>query len=303
MNIKIICHLMPWDIDYALLTFSQLKKSSYYLDSQDTIYIDTALNLSDYVIDWKESKLPKEFFIEKYKTLSQLLDWANHKPFIHEGDELYGHLDLQKSQIEPHIDYYIGLCPDMYFHEHLLFYLIESAKSIKDKYFVLTPQIYKMWDSTWDHLTHPQYQKIKHDDWNEGDVFDLINHTNTSSESTSLKEIRDFKWAGWFDLYSKDFIENLLPVMDEWKGYGPWDFFGMIACEKAREEGLDIKEYLLENQIIFEYSTGPLKDKHFATYYKDLLKLKDIPNQRQIFESKFGEYINKWYIQYKQKNL
>ena len=72
MNIKLIYHIMPWEIDYALLTFTQLKKSSYYLNSEDKIYIDTALNLSDYIIDWDNSKLPKEFFIEKYKTISKL---------------------------------------------------------------------------------------------------------------------------------------------------------------------------------------------------------------------------------------
>jgi hypothetical protein len=30
-NIKILYHMMPWEIDYALLTFKQLKKSKYYL--------------------------------------------------------------------------------------------------------------------------------------------------------------------------------------------------------------------------------------------------------------------------------
>ena len=130
MNIKIKYHLMPWEIDYALLTFEKLKKSSYFLSPDDTIYIDSSLNLSSYIINWDESKLPKEFFIEKYKTISKLLDWAEHKPFIYEGDKLYGHLDLEKSTIEPHIDYYMSICPDMWFHDHLLFYMVESAKSI-----------------------------------------------------------------------------------------------------------------------------------------------------------------------------
>jgi hypothetical protein len=120
-----------------------------------------------------ESKLPKEFFIEKYKTISKLLDWAEHKPFIYEGDELWGHLDLERNIIEPHIDYYMSICPDMNFHEHLLFYLIESAKSVNDEYFVITPQIYKMWDHTWDHLTHPNYQNIPYNEWNGGDTFDI----------------------------------------------------------------------------------------------------------------------------------
>ncbi len=57
---------MPWEIDYALLTFTQLKKSKYHLPDNVNITIDSALNLSSYLIDWDESKLPKEFFIEKF---------------------------------------------------------------------------------------------------------------------------------------------------------------------------------------------------------------------------------------------
>ena len=59
MNIKIKYHIMPWEIDYALLTFSQLKKSSYHLNPEDKIYIDVGLNLSSYIINWEQSKLPK----------------------------------------------------------------------------------------------------------------------------------------------------------------------------------------------------------------------------------------------------
>jgi hypothetical protein len=40
MHYKIITTFMPWDIDYALLWFTQLKKSSYYLTGEDTIEID-----------------------------------------------------------------------------------------------------------------------------------------------------------------------------------------------------------------------------------------------------------------------
>jgi len=50
---------------------------------------------------------------------------------------------------------------------------------------------------------------------------------------------------------------------------------------------------LLENQIIFEHTTGTLKDNHFSTYYKDFLVLNKVPNQRKVFESKMQEYLNK----------
>jgi hypothetical protein len=38
---------------------------------------------------------------------------------------------------------------------------------------------------------------------------------------------------------------------------------------------------------------GPLKNKNFSKYYKDMIVLNDIPNQRKQFESKMQEYLNK----------
>ena len=149
---------MPWEIDYALLSFSQFKKSKYYFSNEDNINIETVLNLSSYTIDWNNSKLPKEFFIEKYNQISNLLTDYNHIKKIYDGDKIYGHLNLQKECISPEIDYYIAVCPDMYFSEHLLAYLIEGAKSVKNKYFVITPQISKLWDNSWDILVNPLYK-------------------------------------------------------------------------------------------------------------------------------------------------
>ena len=51
---------MHWEIDYALLTYTQLKKSSYCLKKKDEIRIDSTLNLANYLVDWDKSKLPKQ---------------------------------------------------------------------------------------------------------------------------------------------------------------------------------------------------------------------------------------------------
>jgi len=83
MVTKITYHMMPWEIDYALMSFTQFKKSKYYLDPNDRVKIDTFLNLSNYIIDWDNSKLPKEFFIQKYKDLQNLLCDYEHTPFIY----------------------------------------------------------------------------------------------------------------------------------------------------------------------------------------------------------------------------
>lgn len=300
MNIKIITHFMPWEIDYALLMFEKLKRSSYYLSSEDKIFISAALNLTDYAIDWSKTELPKKYFIDKFNSFDNLLTWSEYTPYIYEGDQLWGHLDYHKTQYQSDIDYYITICPDMYFHDHLLFYLIESAKQIQNtKDFLITPQIYKMWDHTWDHLTNNNFQSIKHEDWDKGDVYDIAHLMNTQNKTPELSTTNNFKWAGWFDLYSKHFFEELLPVPKEWTGYGPWDFYGMLCCNLAIKEGYDIKQYILNNQVIFEHCTGLLKDKDYTSYYKKMIVRNEIPNQRKNIESRFQEDIGKWYNNFK----
>jgi len=288
---------MPWEIDYALLTFTQLKKSKYYLPSDVNITIKSALNLSSYLINWNESKLPKEYFIEKYKTISLLLKDYQHDSFIYEENEIWGALDLIKNSNKNNTDYYINICPDMYFSEHLLSYIIQAAKSIPNKYFVLTPQICRMWDQSWEILTHPKFAVGPHYGWEKTtDIFDVDHYLHTSEEEVSLTPIDQLKWAGWFDLYSKDFYEDLIRLPDEWKGYGGWDTYGIYICSYAKHIGLDFQQYRLDGQIIFEYSIGPLRtdDIHgFSNYYKNLLIRKDVSEQREEFDKNLPIFIER----------
>lgn len=294
---------MPWDIDYSMLSFIQLKKSKYHLPQGVNIQIETVLNLSSYIINWDESKISKEFFIEKYNNISKLLINYDHIKKIYDGNNIYGHLDFQKEVISSHVDYYIGTCPDMYFSEYLLTYIIEGAKQIKNKYFILTPQISKLWDNTWDEITNPQYVNINYNNWNDVDIFDIRYNTKQNNQNVELSTLNNNKWAGWFDLYNKAFYEELCTLQEEWSGYGPWDWYGMILTEYAKKQGVDFQQYLLKGETIFEYPVGPLKNSGFSKYYKDMLILNDIPNQREQFESKMQEYLQKGIQQLKEKNI
>ena len=96
VTVKLFYHIMPWEIDYALLSYTQLKKSKYHLKDDVKVIIDTHLNLSNYLIDWENTSIPKEHFIKKYQDLSMLLKDYEHNSIIYEGDENYGLLDMQK---------------------------------------------------------------------------------------------------------------------------------------------------------------------------------------------------------------
>jgi hypothetical protein len=283
---------MPWEIDYAMLTFTQLKKSKYFLDPRHNIIIDSVLNVSDHLIDWNQTKFPKEFFIKKYENISILLKDYTHNSRVITGDKLYGHLDLQREAIEDHIDYYIIMCPDMYFHEHLLEYMIQSAISVDNEYFVITPQICRMWDESWEILTHPKFAIGPHYGWEHTtDIFDVDFHIKTSNDTVTVTPIEHLKWAGWFDIYSKKFYEDLVPVSNDWSGYGGWDYYGIVVSMFAKQRGYDFQQYRLDGQIIFEYGVGPLVGKSFDSYYKDFFVKKDVSEQRELFNKNINKYI------------
>ena len=63
MHYKITYPCMPWELDYALLSFTQFKKSKYYLNGKDTIEINPSLNLSSYLVNWEKSKISKKLLI------------------------------------------------------------------------------------------------------------------------------------------------------------------------------------------------------------------------------------------------
>jgi hypothetical protein len=307
MNIKILYHLMPWEIDYCLLSFSQLKKSKYFLNNDVNITINSVLNLSSYSVDWENSKISKEFFIQKYEMLSNLLVDYNHEKKIYEGDKLYGHLNLQKESIDNQTDFYLMICPDMYFSSKILGFLCEAIKIINNKYFLVTPQISKFWDSSWDVITHPKFMNnLEHKNWWQTDVYDIINYNETTDREIFLTKTPTKKWAGWFDLYNKAFVEELCYVFDDWNGYGGWDYFSMLLTNHL-ENKIDFQQYVLNNEVVFEYSVGPLwgiNRDGFASYYKSNLKIKDnLNNQREDFDRKIPYYLDLRIKDLKNKNI
>ena len=288
---------MPWEIDYALTTFSQLNKSKYYLPSNLEIKIRTTLNLSHYIIDWDKSQLPKDFFIDKYHTLSMILNKYDHKSTIYDGPDLYGHLDAQKQAYKEDSDYYIGICPDIYFSKHLLSYIIQAAQQIKNESFYLTPQICTLWDKSWDIITNNNIGVLGHEQWIDRDIFDIDYYLhNNVNEPIQLQPINTHKWAGWFDLYNRKFVEKLGNIPNEWSGYGAWDVYTMSVSNIAKHIGYDFQQYLLTGLIIFPYSHGvkPFIPPHdgLTKYYKDRLSRKET-NQREIFNANVDVYIQK----------
>jgi hypothetical protein len=182
--------------------------------------------------------------------------------------------------------------------------LIEAARLAPNKYFVITPEIHKMWDWTWDEITNKQYLDIPYENWDKSDIFDVRYNLKATNSDRYLEPTNKSKWAIWFDIYNKAFYEDLCPVHNDWVGYGPWDWYSMMLSEHVKSQGVDFQEYVLRGETIFEYQIGPLKERDFTNYYKDFLVIKvGAKEQREIFESKMNEYLQKGYNLIKEKNI
>jgi hypothetical protein len=296
MNIKIFMHLMPWEIDSASHVFAKIASVKRLLAPTDKIYIHTCLNLSTYIINWEKSKLPKDFFIDKYNYIHKTLYEFDCKTEIYEKNELYGHLDFQRELIEPHIDYYFSICPDISFHPHTIYYLIEGVKQIKNQYFLITPEIPQLWDSSWDMMVNKNFKHYNYTDWENRNIHEIMHVAQNISDDPYIEKIQQFKWAGWFDIYNKELYEKLIPCFPNWHGYGPWDFFSINICTILKNQfRIDVEEYILRNQIIFDKDIGIYQNKKTPCPYKKHIYLNEIPNQRHVFESNFNEYTKQWF--------
>ena len=295
---------MPWEIDYALMSFTQLKKTSFHIPDDVEIRIDAALNCSNYLIDWDNTKLPKQFFIDKFNSLLVLLKEYNVNPIIYEGDDNYGFFDVQKLAYEKDVDYYMGLCPDIYFSEHVIPLFLESVKQIQNKYFVITTEIYKMWDNTWDEITNEKYLNVPYEKWNEGDIFKIRYDLKNNTEDVYLSKTNKSKWAWWCDFYSKEFYETIAPIPDEWIGYGGWDYYSMLISEAIKSKGADFQQYILKGQTAFEYTIGDFKNGGFTKYHKDYFSIKtNAIEQRKIFEKNLPYYLNRQFNKLINENI
>jgi hypothetical protein len=79
-----------------------------------------------------------------------------------------------------------------------------------------------------------------------------------------------------------------------------------MLSEYAKNKGIDFQQYLLKGQTILDLDAGPLKGMSFTSYYLKFLTTipDDVPKvQRQKFEAKMQEYLNKGVEMLKQKNI
>ena len=280
---QIIVHLLPHEIDWFEWQAKQLKIGSCYIE--DKVVIDVTLNLN--LVDWSKSKLPKQFFIDKFFQIKELLHEYELIFDINEDGTCLGIDDKRRNSIRKYTpDNFIYLDCDIIFKPETLALLINGAKTVNNEYYIISPQTPKLWDETWDVLVNKSYQ-------NEQYGFEkIINPYSILTQDYGdiiLSPINTFKFGGgWFNLISAKLLQ-LTNIPDSFGPYGIDDTYVMYCCEIMKQKQMNPQQYIIENLVIAEnyaYRINP---------YLDYLDIIDNKNEyRKQAESNFNTELNKF---------
>lgn len=286
--------VLPHEIDNLQTTLYNLRRN-YAVMTGHEFGFDITLCLSDELTDW-EFSLPKSYFEDKFKQITdKLCDWATPESIkIEYGNSILGCVSQRRHSLKyiNKYDFTLWLDNDMFFNDYLLSYVgasVDTLLSNNVEYYVITPQITRQWDESWDIIVNKHLLDRQLNDNLTADVFDL---GLTSFGDIGLRPIESFKAAGgWCTVISNDLLE-LTGIPESFGHYGLEDTYVLICADLLRRMNRKEKpqQFVIDNLIVGEnhkYQT--------YEYLKNQIKIIDKKDKfRQIATQNFNEEINKF---------
>lgn len=276
MIYRITQYIQPWEIDDLERQADQLIRASYYIEAPKEVVLDITMNLE--IVDWEQSNLPRQYFIDKYRFIKTKLE----KYFTVEFDmdhKIQGCTDKRRSVTDKVQDYIIWLDSDLFFAIDTLPHLINGTKQITDQCYILSPEIIRYWDRSWDCITSQQFLDKP---LNLRDFFDMYSLDYNRNSEIYLRKNSEIKFGGgWFTLFTDSFFKKI-PLVSELGAYGPDDTYVSYCGMK-----LNISQYVVAGVVVSEVGSVLLEDKD---YTKPLLSIK-INDKQKISDKRLLELI------------
>ena len=265
---------LPTEIDELEHCLIYLKRCFNYVNENDYV-VDFTVCVADEMGDWDNSILTKEFFIDKVKILNNLGNNFKGKT----STDILGVVDQRRYTWKQYQDatHFIWFDPDIVFPEQILFYIENATEVVNDinPLHVISPEIVRLWDSTWDCLVNPDFLEKTHEYYKNNNLY---KDCTIRGEVSINQVINDFPnqpqmkfGGGLFTCLSKKLLD-LVTIPDNLGPYGLEDTFIMYACSKLKK-GIQFK---LNNVVVGE------NYKYKATSH--LKKYVNIKNRREEFK-------------------
>lgn len=275
---------MPTEIDwFEKISESLLRNASYLIDNESkNITIDVTLNLSKDLYEYSDFKIPVEFFEMRFNFIEEKLKQSFSTNFnIERGGAIKGINDKRRDSIRKYADLndiFIYIDNDMIFPDLTLAYLLSSAQSLlndKMEYFIITPEITKFWDNSWDIITNKNYLSYPFNHRDTFNTFNLYNTINTEDIYLDENKFRCKLGGGWLNLFSSKLLK-FTDIPDSLGSYGEDDTYVMLACDIMNLFHIKVKQYIVRNLIVSE--EGKFRKKIYDVFVP---KIKDNQEVRQ----------------------
>ena len=292
MKYHISIHISPYEIDNYQTFIHQLRRNLNYID--DEIIFSPYLNLSTYFYDWRNSKLKSDFFVNRFNELNNIVkDECELDSTVNYDDEILGAFSYKTmflNKYKDEVDAFIWFDSDMIFPDNTIHMLIASHKADDmSKYRIVTPQIHRLWDTTWDVLVNKDYinTPASHDNYFGFDGYSLYKRNDEDVFLDTNKQ--RFKFAsGWCNLLSANLFRDLIDFTYDLGHYGPDDTFIMNLLDYYKfNKGKDISQYIVRNVVVTE------NYKHSLNQYKDYITKNDNIKTKEEFDGEVNQAVSK----------
>jgi hypothetical protein len=277
MKIVIVIFVLPYEIDDLDYTITQLKLASKHISKNFEWMIDVTLCTSSDLTNWEASPFVKQYFLDKFSKISKKADWCTSS--FSASHEIKGCVSKRRASLDQHpdTDYFIWLDCDIIFPEKTLFFFeqaIELAHK-KSPLTIITPEIVRIWDSTWDCLVNENflskeisYQK-NNDPYNDAGIYGQLSLELVENKIPGQPR---YKFAGgWLTCLSRALLA-ITGIPQSFGHYGYEDTFIMWASEHLNKKpGYNIIQFKIKNLVVCEnyrYRSNSYKPSFLVTHDK-----------------------------------
>ncbi len=295
MKIVISTFALPYEIDDLDKTLTQLKIASKYISKETEWVLDVTMGMSNDLIDWKKSSIPKQYFIDKFMKLSAHTDWCMKTFRL--SDEIKGCVSQRRfTTLEyPDADFHIWLDTDIVFDERTLAYFesILSIVSQQTHYSIVTPEIVRIWDETWDCLVNEEFINKPLNYQKDNDPYKdsgIKGEVGLESVDASIPNQPRYKFAGgWMTCLSGDLVRRI-GVPESFGHYGYEDTFIMWGSEKLmKTTDINVQQFKIKNLVVCEN----YKYRNNAHYINNISAYDKRDEYKKIAENNFNEELIK----------
>lgn len=267
---------LPQEIDNLYTTLYNLRRNASVLPEGYQFGFDITLCLSDELTDWNKS-LPKSYFEDKFNQMTEkLCDWAIPESIkIEYGVDILGCVSQRRHSLKfvDNYDFTLWLDNDLFFNDYFLSYISVSTNQLKElntNYYVITPQITRQWDTSWDILVN---ENLLSRNLNDNVVADVFNLALKEYGDVVLKPIPNFKGAGGWGTVISNPLLKLVNIPTSLGHYGLEDTFVLNCADILNKLSKDIKpqQFILENMLVCENhknNTSSYLTSHIGSIYK-----------------------------------